>query len=71
MDSLSVRQVDSSTVWFAGLVIEDIGLLGKVPLYAGNLHMDTMHGMHQSQLVKVNMFNHILTHILADYFFLS
>lgn len=54
--SLSVRQEDSSTVWFAGLVIEVFGSLGKVLLYAGSLHMVITHGMFQSQLVKVNSF---------------
>lgn len=56
MVSLSVRQVDSSTAWFAGLVIEVFGLLGKVLLYARSLHMVITHGMFQSQLVKVNSF---------------
>lgn len=56
MGSLSVRQVDSSTVLFAGLVTEDIGLLERALLFVGNLPMDIMHGMCLSLPVKVNSY---------------
>ena len=55
MDSLLVRRVDSSTVWFAGLVTEDSGSLEKAQLCVGNLPMDIMHGMFLFQPVKVSM----------------